>query len=242
MEPHDSKSPQGHTRVSGRPTKLQNTTRPDTIWPEERPRLSKKQKKDAVANIDEEETRLQEARRTTRFRSFNAVYSRRSARRTLQPCRFSNAQGCQKLNGYTFQTSWCGGRSQRRGIGTHASARVGSSQVEITGEGMPTNVDKATTQSIEEPSVFPRLFVHRTSQLFLSVYVDDNTAHTHTTHTHTHSHYTQHTHRTPSKSKHVRTRIMVISAHFVESRGDADVQIVRYIALSSWFPPKFPSR
>ena len=43
-----------------------------------------------------------------------------------------------------------------------------------------------------------------------------------------------------------RTRNMVNNAWqghiFVVARSDTDVQIVRYIPLSSWFPPKFPSR
>ena len=42
---------------------LQNTTRPDTICPEEWPRPCKKQKKEEIANWHEETTRLQEDHR-----------------------------------------------------------------------------------------------------------------------------------------------------------------------------------
>ena len=59
------------------------------------------------------------------------------------------------------------------------------------------------------------------------------THHKHTAHTHT-----THIHRTPSKSKHVRTRKMVNCAWwvhiFVESRDDTDVQIVTF--RSACFP------
>ena len=43
--------------------KCQDTTRPHTIWPEEWPRLPKKQQWEQIANWDEEKTRLQEPRR-----------------------------------------------------------------------------------------------------------------------------------------------------------------------------------
>ena len=49
--------------VFGRPTKVQKTTRPDTIWPEEWLRLSKKQKQQQIAASDDDKTRLEEARR-----------------------------------------------------------------------------------------------------------------------------------------------------------------------------------
>ena len=41
----------------------QNSTRPDTIWPEQWPRLSKKPRPDEIAAWDDEQTRLQEVRR-----------------------------------------------------------------------------------------------------------------------------------------------------------------------------------
>ena len=47
-----------------RSTQVRNTTRPDTIWPEEWPSLSKKQT-GATCNWDVEETRLRETRGKT---------------------------------------------------------------------------------------------------------------------------------------------------------------------------------
>ena len=43
--------------MNGRPTKVQHASRLDTIWPEEWPRLSQKQKTEEIANQDEEKTR-----------------------------------------------------------------------------------------------------------------------------------------------------------------------------------------
>ena len=48
--------------MNGRPNQGQRSTRPDTIWPEEWPRLSKKQKTSGDG-WDEDKTRLPEARR-----------------------------------------------------------------------------------------------------------------------------------------------------------------------------------
>ena len=55
-----AKLPEGCTLVNDRPTTVQHNT-------EERPRRSKKQKKEYVANWHEEKTRLQEARQKRRF-------------------------------------------------------------------------------------------------------------------------------------------------------------------------------
>ena len=43
-------------------TNIQNTTKTDTIWPAEWPRVSKKQKQEETGAWDEEETRLQDLR------------------------------------------------------------------------------------------------------------------------------------------------------------------------------------
>ena len=47
--------------MNGRPTHVQKTARPDTIWPFEWPTLSKKQKQEVAAAGDDEKTRLPEA-------------------------------------------------------------------------------------------------------------------------------------------------------------------------------------
>ena len=53
--------------MTGPPTKVQNTTRPDTIWPEEWPRRSKKPpQQEEIAAWDEAKTGFQEARRRRR--------------------------------------------------------------------------------------------------------------------------------------------------------------------------------
>ena len=55
-----------HKWVNGRPTKVQSTTRPDTILPEKWPRLPKKQEPEEIAAWDEEKIRLQEEARRKR--------------------------------------------------------------------------------------------------------------------------------------------------------------------------------
>ena len=55
--------PEEYTCVNGRPTKVSNSFRPDTIWPKEWTKLSKKQEQMEIAVWDKEEIRLQEARR-----------------------------------------------------------------------------------------------------------------------------------------------------------------------------------
>ena len=92
----DTWSPSTH-----RVTQRHKTTRPDTIWPEEWPRLSEKRKTEGIANWDDDRTRLPAARgkggffevspedadhfkvisevrdRLKKRGSFNAVYSQR---------------------------------------------------------------------------------------------------------------------------------------------------------------------
>ena len=89
--------------VNGRPTKVQKTTRPETIWPEEWHRPSKKQKQEDNAAWDEEETRLQGAApKTMDLRHFfrqnfrknvwflhSRVFPERNARGNPTQCRYS---------------------------------------------------------------------------------------------------------------------------------------------------------
>ena len=65
--------------------------------------------------------------------------------------RISFSHGVSKISGYNVHTFQYGRRSQRHGIGTHACAYVGSSQIaEIAGERMPTSMDTIFTQSETE--------------------------------------------------------------------------------------------
>ena len=50
--------PEGYKWVDGRPTKIQNTTRPDRIWPEAWTQLPKEQKRTFFAEWAEENSKL----------------------------------------------------------------------------------------------------------------------------------------------------------------------------------------
>ena len=54
--------PEGCTWVNGRPTHFQNTTQPDTAWPEAWSKQTKKQKQEEIAAWSEKKTRLQDVR------------------------------------------------------------------------------------------------------------------------------------------------------------------------------------
>ena len=96
---HLTQLPYGCTWLDGRPTKAPQTTRLDSVWPEEWPWSTKKKTQEEVANW------IQSSINLTR--------------------RISCSNG--NILGHDFQTSWYGKRNIQRNISVRASTFVGSS-------------------------------------------------------------------------------------------------------------------